>query len=230
MVLTIVPSELKRKLSAVRGVGAVKLWKLAFEAELYAAARDEKRKRDSLEDQKWNTEMLFFLSLTPQLQGRQLYFRHQFDSDNDKPGAATQYLMGRTPEGRIQKMASDPDLQKQAGLDRAVGETEESWRLRMQYYQGAALFGNQLASYWLGLLHYENGDYESAINWFLNRNLNGASQTIFASGARYNLGRSYEALGKFEEARQEYLKDTSPQKHGNLVRARKLQKRLAAGL
>ena len=56
-----------------------------------------------------------------------------------------------------------------------------------------------------------------------------ASRTLQANpngpwtgGARYNLARTYEVLGDHANARAYYEQDKSPQRHGNLLRARRL--------
>jgi tetratricopeptide (TPR) repeat protein len=78
------------------------------------------------------------------------------------------------------------------------------------------------AAYWLGLLLFDDGNYDVAIQW-LERDELHAPDSPWAAGARYNLGRAYEALGKFDEAISQYEKDTSPQRHGNRLRAKSLK-------
>ena len=78
------------------------------------------------------------------------------------------------------------------------------------------------ASYWLGLAHDGGGRPEAAVEWFARRTLEAFPDGPWIGGARYNLGRTYEALGRIEEAREQYFQDESPQKHGNLLRARYL--------
>ncbi|RIK79716.1 MAG: hypothetical protein DCC67_10125 [Planctomycetota bacterium] len=91
---------------------------------------------------------------------------------------------------------------------------------RMTYAAGKAA-----ASYWLGLLSYDRGKYDIAASWLGDRTLDRASQGRWAHGARYNLARAYEALGNFEEAVKLLRSDPAdaPQRHGNLVRARRLE-------
>ena len=84
--------------------------------------------------------------------------------------------------------------------------------------------GKAYASYWLGLLSYDLGNYDVAAQWFGERTLEAAPQGPWADGARYNLSRAHEAQGNLTEA-VELLEATSkdaPQRHGNLVRARRL--------
>jgi len=80
----------------------------------------------------------------------------------------------------------------------------------------------QHASYWLGLAQYDDGRPEAAVEWFARRTLQAYPDGPWVGGARYNLGRTYEALGDIENAREQYFQDESPQKHGNLLRARYL--------
>lgn len=84
------------------------------------------------------------------------------------------------------------------------------------------------ASYWMGLLSYDDGRYEpAAIDWFQRHTLEANPDGPWTQGARYNLARTYEQLGRFDEAIALYEADGSPQRHGNRLRARLLAERLA---
>ena len=50
-----------------------------------------------------------------------------------------------------------------------------------------------------------------------------AAGSRWTFGARYNLARTWEAQGKIEEAVALLEADTSPQRHGNLLRAKRLK-------
>lgn len=83
----------------------------------------------------------------------------------------------------------------------------------------------QHASYWLGLLLYDQQSYEVAIRWLDDRTLEAYPTGPWRHGARYNLARAHEAVGRKEQA-VELLKaesDDAPQRHGNLLRARRLE-------
>ena len=80
------------------------------------------------------------------------------------------------------------------------------------------------AGYWLGLLSYDRGNYDVALNWLGDRTLDQNRSSRWANGARYNLARAQEALGHNEEAIKLLESDPkdAPQRHGNLLRAKQL--------
>ena len=95
----------------------------------------------------------------------------------------------------------------------------------------------QNASYWLGLIAQDTRQFDVAINYLQRRTLEASPDGPWTHGARYNLARTYEAVGaadgdhgKLERARQLYLSGNgTPQRHGNLLRARRLDDLLTEG-
>jgi hypothetical protein len=87
----------------------------------------------------------------------------------------------------------------------------------------------QAASYWLGLVPYDTGRYDVAVDWLKTRTLEAGDGQTWIPGARYNLARSYAALGKLQQARDLLLLDDSPQQHGSLLLAQRLRQRLEQG-
>ncbi len=84
------------------------------------------------------------------------------------------------------------------------------------------------ATYWLGLLAYQRGEYATAAQYFREQVLARDPDGPWSRGARYNLARSLEALGDSQQAIAVYETDPSPlQRHGSLLRARTLRQRLA---
>jgi tetratricopeptide (TPR) repeat protein len=57
--------------------------------------------------------------------------------------------------------------------------------------------------------------------------LEAAPDGPWTAAAQYNLGRAYEANGQLQKAIELYEDDDSPQRLGNLLRARRLKSRLA---
>lgn len=86
----------------------------------------------------------------------------------------------------------------------------------------------QNASFWLGLIFFEQEDYPNAIDFLANRTLGVERETPWAASARYNLARAYEASGEPAKASELYESDkTSPQSHGNQLRGKWLKEKLA---
>jgi hypothetical protein len=79
------------------------------------------------------------------------------------------------------------------------------------------------ASYWLGLLSYDLGKTKVAQDWLARRTLEANPAGPWTTGASYNLARSYEAMGDVPAAIELLEADRSPQRHGNLLRARQLK-------
>jgi len=134
----------------------------------------------------------------------------------------------RIPQSDIEDMTKSRVLQERLGMIRERGENDYVWAARLATAQLMATRAKEHATYWLGLAQYDLGKFEAAVEWLDRRTLGSAPDGHWAQGARYNLGRSLEALGRLEEARRHYLSnDASPQHHGNLIRARMLAKRIS---
>ena len=88
----------------------------------------------------------------------------------------------------------------------------------------ACFTGKCYASYWLGALAMEQGNYASAIDYFSNRTLAVGPTSQWTLGAQYNLARAYEASGQRDKAIQLYQANgSSPGAYGNALRARWLK-------
>jgi tetratricopeptide (TPR) repeat protein len=115
-------------------------------------------------------------------------------------------------------------------LDPTIRPSNASLAKDPEDKRAVAAAGKADASYWLGLLSYDRGNYEVALNWLGDRTLDVAKNGRWADGARYNLARTQEALGNFAEAAKLLESDPAdaPQRHGNLLRARTLAEKAAA--
>jgi hypothetical protein len=217
MALYLSPIAERKKLSSLPGIAGVQIWSVPLEAELFQASMAQMMRSDS----QMAAYYQYQRSLMPHmLQARQMHFGGHFDRVMEKPGAVMRYMESRLPEKDIDAIPTDRDVQRRLELHRSPGQTDEDWAARLQLMQIVSRQNNDNAGYWLALTHYDLEDFESASNWLLKRTLEVAPNGPWTFGARYNLARCYEALGRYEEARQQYLLDQSPQRHGNLLRAR----------
>lgn len=79
------------------------------------------------------------------------------------------------------------------------------------------------STYFLGVAKFEQHEYEPAANWMGKSYLEKYPEGRWTASALYHLGRCAEAQNDFEKAIEYYTRDrTSPQAHGNLIRARRL--------
>jgi hypothetical protein len=117
-------------------------------------------------------------------------------------------------------------------------KSEEEKNLAKEYFQQRALQmmmrniddGKQDATYWLGLLTFERGNYNSAEDYFSKRILEKFPKSLWRDGAFYNLALTLEAAGEIERAVMIYQSDPeAPDHYGRQLRARWLQEKEKAG-
>jgi hypothetical protein len=135
----------------------------------------------------------------PLRMGRLLHLRGHFLG---QPSATTGYQAARLSDRQLADLNDMEPLQQVATL-----------RLAKQY-----------ATYWLGVLAYEQRNYASARDYLLARTLEVAPRSPWTPGAKYNLGRVYEAEKEYAKAIQQYRGNTEAiDAYGNRLRARWLE-------
>lgn len=217
------PSRLADRIRQIPGVNRVELWTVPWEAELFAATLAQMAKGDPPPSVRARlAEDALFLGRSPLSLGRSQHFRGRFANDDDRKGAKGHYLDTRIPDDVLDRLGNDESAQRAMGLVRDRFESDNAWINRLQVTQIVSKTAKAHASYWLGLVHFETGQYDVAAEWFRNRTLELAGQNPWKAGARYNLGRCLEQQGQSVAARTLYLEDQSPQRHGSLLRARLL--------
>jgi tetratricopeptide (TPR) repeat protein len=224
LTLSIDADDLVQRLAAC-GLRDVELWPTPYKTWIYRRALMRRAEDDvelirSLFFEEW-----LFNGDTPLIRARQQYFRGNFDKQDDREGAKALYLQARVPNTVIAKISTSPKIQQQLGIVRGR-ENDQQWEIHLQSGEMIVIRSKQNASLWLGLIHYSTGRYDDARVWFQTRCLEAYEDGPWTASARYNLARTYEQIGDLEAARELYLLDDSPQKHGNLLRARALRKRL----
>jgi hypothetical protein len=221
------PSAVAERVRKCAGVKAVSLWTIPFETCVFRAALERRAEKEpEIKRQKLAREFIFE-GYHPLVRGRQLHFRGVFENQNDKPGAKALYLEARLPNATIAEMEKSVEVQQGLGLVRGR-ENDQEWQARIKSHMLIAQQIKQAASYWLGLIHYETGRYDVADDWFKVRTLETGEKNPWIPGARYNLARTYEALGDLRSARETLLLDDSAQRQGSLLLAHQLRLRLEA--
>ena len=225
MVLTTAPSSISTTLRRCRGISRVQIWPMPYEAFEQRSTLTPQ----SPQIQGLAREHTLFDRRTPLVRARQMHFRGQFEPQEEGPGARALYLECRTPEAQIQQVVR---ALREHATD--VAGTEEDAKDQAEAVEFLMTRTKQNASYWLGLLAFEEGQYRVAIDYFEKRLLGPDAAGIWTAGARYNLGRAQEALGRqdddrerLQQAQQSYrMVDDSPLRDGCQLRARRLDEDL----
>lgn len=197
LVLSVNASGLAKRLEACQHVLEARLWTLPYETIRDLAGNREVYFRvDSLLDR-------FRTPYATLWNARVAHLRGDFVSDR---GANRLYLKvraeARSPRWtRDSRIASDQLAFIRICLDEA----------------------RQSASYWLAHVAYDRENYDAAITHFLERSLGEYPDGIFANGARYNLGRSYEMLSDAQQAASWYSKVAPPAQAAALLRSQQLK-------
>jgi tetratricopeptide (TPR) repeat protein len=225
LVLTVTPTRLAERLANAAGVPRAELWAVPWETGVYQAALDARMETEpGLLMMKLLRDGVFN-GLHPIMQGRQRHFRGMFENEDQKDGSKALYLHARLPDSVINRLETSPDVQASLGIVRGRAN-EQEWKTMLQFQKAIALQVKKHATYWLGLIHVDTENYEAAVDWLQARTLDTKDDNPWKAGARYNLARVYETRGELEQARRLLLLDDSPQKHGNLLRARMLRQKL----
>lgn len=232
-VLTTLPSSLSRQLRQCRGITETSLWTVPYDGIQFK--RDLASDREALIE--LNRQHSLFRLVSPLAKGRRQHFRGRFENRPDELGAKRLYLECRIPDAQIKEFVSSQTGPTASGESDASSDDASRREQLASDARELMVSVKQCASYWLGLVAYDDGDYEVAANYFQKRTLEAAPDGPWAQGARYNLARCWEAIGitqndrdMLEKARQTYLEDEqSPQRYGNQLRARRMERLLAAG-
>jgi tetratricopeptide (TPR) repeat protein len=221
-VLTVPLSELAGKLGKSPGVSDVYIWSVPF------AAMQQLVQEDNQVALRYFQTRSMFQNQTPLARGRVAYLRGDIDSEEEREGAKVLLMQARVPQTQLEDLASDEDVQKHLGMSRDERTSPQQWAMQMEMFKQILTLSKQHASMWLGLCQLETGRPDAAIEWFGTRTLEAFPNGFWTPLARYDLARCYEMQGKLAEAQRLLLEDKSLQEHGNYLRARMLEKRLAA--
>ncbi len=223
--LSVDATQLADRIKQNSEISDVQLWRVPLETWAYRTALERRGREDFEIGMQLSFERWLCDEQHPMIQGRVQYFRGNFEKTDDNPGAKSYFIKAIVPQSIISQIETSPRVQQELGIVRHR-ENDQQWQIALGMYRASISGVKQTATYWLGITHYDTGRYETAEPWLKKRTLETGDGNAWKSGARYNLSRDYEALGELEAARELLLLDDSPQKHGNLLRARYLRRRM----
>jgi hypothetical protein len=198
------PRELEAQLKLIPGLNGIKLWDLPFRTlRDQLALGKSARQTEGFAFEPFAVRPILWKARTRHFQGRRKSVAKPGGEPLDDHHEAAQLYTNkdvRPTEREIAKATS--------GSQRRV---ESTAKLN--------------ATYWLGLVSFDDGNYEVAAHWFAHPELT-KQGSPWITGARYNLARTLEMQDKLDEAIKLLETDTGPQQHGNKLRARQLKTRL----
>jgi hypothetical protein len=222
LALSTKPSELEPKLRKAN-VSGVSLWTVPFEAVGYRIGQQIAASQNQQLAQDLHRQGILFSPARPLIKGRNLHLQGRYENEERKSGAHSLYLQCRPPDREIDAMKTNEFYRKSVGLDQNLPTDPAQREATLNLFTEIAREGKFYATYWLGLSYYDAGRYDAAIEWLGERTVQVSPPSPFTPGARFNLARCYEELGKLDLAKQWLESDKeSPQRAGNLLRAKLL--------
>jgi len=205
--LSVVPSTLSASFEALPGVATVRLWDVPLETlrdqvNLGRAAR--RAEKTAFEPFVWRPKLWL---------ARVLHFhgRRRGDDNARSPSKQEPIDDHRDATALYKSPEVRPALRD---IARASADKRRIDTISQTY-----------AAYWLGLLLFDDGKYDVAAQWLRRPELL-SDDSPWSFGANYSLARAEEAQDKLQEAIELYEADTSPQRHGNRLRAKQLRERM----
>ncbi len=212
VVLSVDAGKLAERVGKLPHIAKVEIWPLPYEA-LRA-----KLTHDKAEVQAHAREMRLVQLDTPIGKGRVRQFKGAIDGDK---GARHHLLEARPSAQMLDELREKPETVLGPAIKRVPpADRDKIIGQQIQILEQA----RQHASMYLGIIAFEQADYPVAIDYFSKRVIAEAPKGPMATGARYNLARSYEAAGQNDEAIKIYEADRSAQHVGNQLRAKRLKK------
>ena len=149
--------------------------------------------------------------------------RDDIDAGRDILDASQMFMDLALDDERIDEILSDKDWVTMMGLDAQNDLDAKDQENFFSIFEAVLRLIRTDSSIWLGLSSFETDDFGNAKNWFseINR-FDKSKRWTFSAG--YNLARSQEALYDYQSAIDSYREMESPQKFGNIIRARLIQR------
>jgi len=216
---------LAERLDAVSGVAGVRLWQMPLQARAYQQAIAGAMRDDIRLYQWYYIQWGLFDERSNLGRARWRHLEGVFDSDEEEgiTGARVLYMNLRRPEFELADLGLDVELQKQYDLRRQPGEEQQMYERRIMLMQELLRATKRTATFWIGLMHVEEGRWETAEKWLDDRVLQDPDAGRWYPLARYNLARTMERLDNLERAEELYKTNGDFQEQGNRIRARLLE-------
>ncbi|HIA64224.1 MAG TPA: hypothetical protein EYN93_15265 [Planctomycetaceae bacterium] len=185
MVLTVAPSIISLRLRTEHQINRSKIWLPIYEGYLFEAALHEKlvaQDAAALEFVSSTRDHSLFREVPQLREGRFKLLRGVFDDDESNlgvkgdNGAKTLMMASRIPTKLIEGMLENEDIQQALGLLKPADAPVFLWRQTLVDKQRTFVRAKDYASFYIAMIHMEQGHYQDAIDWFERRTIINASE------------------------------------------------------
>jgi len=225
VVLTCRATDEEIEVRKCKHISGVSLWRISLEAVLFQMIQELMRQQNKALQAAHLRDTYMFFPPQGLAEARHLQFEGHFyeQKEEGKPGACQVYDRLRMPNSAIESLETSSEARQLLGMKEE--QLNKDPKLRAQQIKdlaGIAQTTKNHATYWISLCHFDAGDFPTAEEWLRDRTIQGTPDSPWLPAASYNLARCYEAQGRWEEARELYQADESPQRAGNLLRAQRI--------
>jgi|GEM_PF-772190 len=185
MVLTVAPSIISLRLRTEHQINRSKIWLPIYEGYLFEAALYEKlvaQDAAALEFVSSTRDQSLFREVPQLREGRFKLLRGVFDDDESNlgvkgdNGAKTLMMASRIPTKLIEGMLENEDIQQALGLLKPADAPAFLWRQTLVDKQRTFVRAKDYASFYIAMIHMEQGHYQDAIDWFERRTIINANE------------------------------------------------------
>ncbi len=202
----------------------LRLWSLPWLGQQYGVQLREQLKDMTRFTANYMTKMGMYIDDTPVSRARLSHLAGNFASNLDGQGALEAYMGLRIDDETLSKLPFDTALQEELLIKRRRDEEQEVFQQRIQFFQGLFRQAKLEASLYLGMAHYDMGNFETSLSWLDRWMLKMSGTEAWHANCWYLMGRNCEMLGRNQEAIDYYKRSPSSQEAGNRIRARMLSK------
>jgi hypothetical protein len=160
---------------------------------------------------------------TPISGARMNHLSGKFESNLDEVGALATYMACKVDPITLERLAYDPDVQKEMGIPRQDKDTLEQHQAKVLQAQMFFAQAKIHAMFLIAQLHFDRGNYDDAIKW-VDRLMSDKMAQQWHAGGQYLLARAQQELGQNEAAERALTFQPSSQEAGNRLRLRILRR------
>ena len=180
MKLTTSPNGLSRTLRTDHGIENSEIWVSAYEYYAFAAALSQRLTAGDTEAIKFVRERHDYQMLEDMYQltrGCYKSLRGQFDDyelelgQELQRGSKTLLMASRLAQEKISVMTTDRNVQEELGYVRPEEMSLSDWQENLRRTKLTFVRSKDMASYFIGMIHMEQGNYADAIDWLEKRTL-----------------------------------------------------------